>query len=130
MLGWCDDESFTKPPLIVAFNAAAVAGRVNAKLERRGATASESVRGSDSQQFRQALLDQAQVSGVAVGQNQHGEFVVAMKPERFAEYLSAYMPQYHSGIGAAPAFAATPSMQGLVAEAEVEVAAPSDDDPN
>lgn len=122
VLGWCDDEAFTDTPLVVAFNPGAVAARVNAKLERRG----HAGRVSDSQQFRQALLDQARTAGIAVGQNQHGEFVVAMKPERFLEYLTVHLPQHHQHAGAASVAAST-SMQDLVAEAELEVAEPVDD---
>lgn len=122
VLGWCDDEAFTDTPLIVAFNPRAVAARVNAKLARRGHPG----RVSDSQQFRQALLDQARAAGLAIGQNQHGEYVVAMKPERFFEYLTVYLPQIHQLAGAASVAAST-SMQDLVAEAELEVAGPVDD---
>lgn len=125
VLGWCDDEAFTDTPLLVAFNPGSVAARVNAKLERRG----HAGRVSDSQQFRQALLDQAQVAGIAIGQNQHGEFVVAMKPERFLEYLTTHLPKHHQHAGASSVAAST-SMQDLIAEAELEVAEPGDDDPN
>lgn len=125
VLGWCDDESFTDTPLLVAFNPGAVVARVNAKLARRG----HAGRVSDSQQFRQVLLDRAQVVGIAVGKNQHGEFVIAMKPERFLEYLSVHMPKHHQHAGASGVTAST-LMQDLVAEAEMEVAEPGDDDPN
>jgi hypothetical protein len=128
VLGWCDDEAFTNSPLIVAFNGGAVAARVNAKLERRAEVAGAVVRGSDSQQFRQGLLDKAQEAGIAVGQNQHGESVVAMKPERFGDYLDEYWPQYHSAPAPAPAPTAAPSMQDLVAEAEAELGEPGDED--
>lgn len=122
ILGWCDHEEFTDTPLLVAFNPGAVAARVNAKLERSGHTG----RVSDSQQFRQALLERARTDGIAIGENQHGEFVVAMKPEMFQEYLSVHRPKYHQHADAA-SVPASMSMQDLVAEAEVEVAEPVDE---
>lgn len=114
ILGWCDGVAFTHTPLLVAFNPSAVAARVNAKLSKHAE------RVSDSQQFRQALLDQAQAAGIAVGQNQHGEFVVAMKPERFLEYLTVYLPSFHQQV-------ASTSMRDLVAAAAFEFDGPADD---
>ncbi|NRF88429.1 HNH endonuclease [Burkholderia gladioli] len=125
VLGWCDE--FGPEPLIVAFNPYSVARRVNGKIERKIAAGSNDARASDSQQFRQALLDQASAEGIAVGPNQHGEYVVAMKPSRFIDYLSAYKPMYHTiGAAAARPVAIGRSMGDLVTEAEGEEAAPPD----
>lgn len=125
VLGWCDE--FGPEPLIVAFNPYSIARRVNGKIERKIAAGSHDARASDSQQFRQALLDQASVEGIAVGSNQHGEYVVAMKPSRFIDYLNAYKPTYHTiGDTAARPVAIGRSMGDLVTEAEGEEAAPPD----
>lgn len=125
VLGWCDE--FGPEPLIVAFNPYSVARRVNGKIERKIAAGSLDARASDSQQFRQALLDQATADGIAVGPNQHGEYVVAMKPSRFIDYLTTYKPMYHtSGTAAARPVATGRSMGELVTEAEGEEAAPPD----
>lgn len=125
VLGWCDE--FGPEPMIVAFNPYSVARRVNGKIERKVAAGVDDARASDSQQFRQALLDEASVSGIAIGRNQHGEHVVAMKPERFVDYLNMYKPIYHPSPGVA---AAVPSegrsMVDLVADAEIEEGAPLD----
>lgn len=127
VLGWSDE--FGPEPLIVAFNPNSVARRVNGKIERKVAAGVDDARASDSQQFRQALLDTASVEGIAIGPNQHGEYVVAMKPSRFVEYLSVYKPMYHA-TGAAgttlPPTVAGRSMSDLVTEAESEGAAPPD----
>lgn len=123
VLGWCDE--FGPEPLIVAFNPYSVARRVNGKIQRKLAAGSHDARASDSQQFRQALLDQASVDGIAVGPNQHGEYVIAMKPSRFIDYLSTYKPMYHAiGSAAAAPVAMGRSMVELVAEAEGEESAP------
>ena len=125
VLGWCDE--FGPEPLIVAFNPFSVARRVNGKIERKVAAGAEDARASDSQQFRQGLLDEALANGIAIGRNQHGEHVVAMKPERFLDYLGQLKPTYHSsgeGGGALPV--GGQSMVELVAEAELEEAAPLD----
>jgi hypothetical protein len=122
VLGWCEDEAFTDTPLIVAFNPETLAARVNAKLERRG----HAGRVSDSQQFRQSLLDQARADGIGVGENQRGEFVVAMKPERFLDYLTRLRPEHHRHADAAVA-APMRTMQDLVTEAELELAEPAYD---
>lgn len=106
VLGWCDE--FAPVPLIVAFNPYGVARRVNGKIQRKLAGGAAEARASDSQQFRQSLLDDAVINGIAVGTNQHGEHVVAMKPARFLDYLTNYKPTYHpntaaAATGAAPA---------------------------
>lgn len=125
VLGWCDE--FGPEPLIVAFNPYSVARRVNGKIERKIAAGCHDARASDSQQFRQALLDQATVDGIAIGSNQHGEYVVAMRPSRFIDYLTAYKPRYHTiGTAAARPVATGRSMGELVTEAEGEEAAPPD----
>ena len=92
VLGWCDE--FAPEPLIVAFNPYGVARRVNGKIQRKLAGGAAEARASDSQQFRQSLLDDAVINGIAVGTNQHGEHVVAMKPARFLDYLTKYKPTY------------------------------------
>jgi hypothetical protein len=126
VLGWCD--AFGPEPLIVAFNPYSVANRVNGKIARKLAAGTNSARASDSQQFRQALLDTATTDGIAVGPNQHGEYVIAMRPAKFVEYLSVYKPRYHAP--GSPAFAqpvtAHRSMHDLVVDAEGEEAAPQD----
>jgi hypothetical protein len=125
VLGWCDE--FGSEPLIVAFNPYSVAQRVGGKIARKIATGNDNARASDSQQFRQALLDQAAAAGLAEGPNQHGEYVVAMKPAYFLEYLTNYKPRVHSqGNVAAGLVAAGPSMEDLISEAEGEEAAPVD----
>ncbi|OWW18369.1 hypothetical protein AYR66_01235 [Noviherbaspirillum denitrificans] len=123
VLGWCDE--FEPEPLIVAFNPYSVARRVSGKIQRKLAAGGSDARASDSQQFRQALLDEAYAEGIAVGSNQHGEYVVAMKPPRFIDYLNLYKPMYHSP-GAAPSGPVVigRSMGELVTEAEREEAAP------
>jgi len=99
-----------------------VAERVNGKLAAKVAQGVAHPRGSDSQQFRQQLLDDAGTQGISVGQNQHGEYVVAMEPARFLEYLEDYRPIYH---GPAAGFdAAMPSIGDLV-----EGAAAADPEP-
>jgi hypothetical protein len=125
VLGWCDE--FVPEPLIVAFNPYSVANRVNGKIQRKIAAGSHDARASDSQQFRQALLDQAHTEGIAVGPNQHGEYVIAMKPSRFMDYLLTYKPMYHTiGTVSAGPVAIGRSMRDLVTEAEDEEAAPPD----
>lgn len=125
VLGWCDE--FGPEPLIVAFNPYSVARRVNGKIERKVAAGVGDARASDSQQFRQGLLDEASTIGLAIGRNQHGEHVVAMKPARFVDYLRQYKSTYHpSGEGGAAPPATGRSMSELVAEAELEEAAPLD----
>ena len=126
VLGWCD--GFGPEPLIVAFNPYSVARRVNGKIDRKLATGGLSARASDSQQFRQALLNQAYADGLAVGRNQHGEYVFAMKPSRFIDYIGTYKPRFHLSDAVAAGFVATGrSMDELVSEAEGEEAAPQDD---
>jgi hypothetical protein len=123
VLGWCDE--FSPVPLIVAFNPWGVERRVNGKVERKIAAGVEGARASDSQQFRQALLDEAVANGIAIGRNQHGEHVVAMKPERFIDYLNQLKPNYQTESGASSiALPAPRSMQDLVADAELEEAEP------
>lgn len=125
VLGWCDE--FAPEPLIVAFNPYSVARRVNGKIERKVAAGADEARASDSQQFRQGLLDEAYAHGIAIGRNQHGEHVVAMKPERFLDYLSQYKPSYHpNGEAGGDLLPTGRSMADLVAEAELEEAAPAD----
>lgn len=125
VLGWCDE--FGPEPLIVAFNPYSIARRVNGKIERKIAAGNHDARASDSQQFRQVLLDQATVDGIAVGSNQHGDYVVAMKPSLFINYLTTYKPMYHTiGTAAARPVATGRSMGELVTEAEDEEAAPLD----
>lgn len=125
VLGWCDE--FGPEPLIVAFNPFSVSRRVNGKIERKIAAGSHDARASDSQQFRQALLDQATADGIAVGPNQHGEYVVAMKPSRFVDYLTTYKPMYHTiGTAAVRPVATGRSMYELVVEAESDESAPPD----
>lgn len=125
VLGWCDE--FGPEPLIVAFNPYSVARRVNGKIERKVASGVEDARASDSQQFRQGLLDEASANGIAIGRNQHGEHVVAMKVARFVDYLNQYKPTYHPSSELVPVPAATGrSMIDLVADAELEEAAPLD----
>lgn len=125
VLGWCDE--FSPVPLIVAFNPWGVGRRVNGKVERKIAAGVEDARASDSQQFRQALLDEAAANGIAIGRNQHGEHVVAMKPERLVEYLNQIKPTYQSEAMAPPVQPpAARSMQDLVADAEIEEAEPVD----
>lgn len=126
VLGWCD--GFGPEPLIVAFNPYSVARRVNGKIERKVTAGSLDARASDSQQFRQALLDQAYTDGLAVGANQHGEYVVAMRPPRLIDYLGTYKQRVHLISTVAPGVIATGrSMDELVTEAEGEEAAPLDD---
>jgi hypothetical protein len=126
MLGWSDE--FGPEPLIVAFNPHNVARRVNGKIEQRIAAGADAVRGSDSQQFRQALLDDAYANGIAVDRNQHGEYVVAMQPQRFIDYLTEYKPIYHAAREEGGAvLGAGRSMSDLVADAEIEAAAPLND---
>lgn len=125
ILGWCDE--FGPEPLIVAFNPYSIAQRVGGKIARKIAAGNHNARASDSQQFRQALLDQASIDGMAEGPNQHGEYVVAMKPAYFLDYLTAYKPRVHSPWNATVGPIATgPSMEELIAEAEGEEAAPLD----
>ncbi|PVY76112.1 HNH endonuclease [Cupriavidus alkaliphilus] len=121
VLGWCD--KFGPDPLIVAFNPYSVARRVNGKIERKMAEGGHIARASDSQQFRQALLDQATANGIAFGPNQKGEYVIAMKPSRFIAYLSMYKPTFHTiGTAAAGEAATGSSMAKLISEAESEEA--------
>lgn len=127
VLGWCDD--FAPEPLIVAFNPYGVARRVNGKIERKHAAGNDTARASDSQQFRQQLLDEAYGRGLAVGRNQHGEYVVAMRPERFLEYLTIHKSQIHPYqlLPAVPMRAGgSTKMDELIAEAEREESAPVD----
>ncbi|SAK74994.1 hypothetical protein AWB76_04839 [Caballeronia temeraria] len=126
VLGWCDD--FAPEPLIVAFNPYSVASRVNGKIQRKLNAGVPTPRASDSQQFRQALLNEAAERGIAIGSNQHGEQVVAMKPGRFLDYLSHYKPQCHQNNGVWGAWTvAGRSMLDLVAEAELDEKVPADD---
>lgn len=126
VLGWSD--SFGPEPLIIAFNPYSVARRVNGKIERKVAAGILDARASDSQQFRQALLDNAYTVGLAVGSNQHGEYVVAMRPSRFMDYIVTYKPRYHTAGAATPGQIATGrSMDELITEAEREEAAPRDE---
>lgn len=121
VLGWCDN--FAPVPLIVAFNPYGVARRVNGNIGSKVAAGAAKARTSDSQQFKQALLDEASAHGMAIGRNQHGERVVAMRPERFLDYLSQYKPIYHpssEAVGALPE--GGPSMGDRVAEVELEEA--------
>ncbi|MHB8878606.1 MAG: HNH endonuclease, partial [Myxococcaceae bacterium] len=125
VLGWSDE--FGPDPLIVAFNPYGVARRVNGKIERKVAAGVEVARASDSQQFRQSLLDEATSVGIALGRNQHGEYVVAMKPARFEDYLNQYKPTYQADTAATGApLAGARSMDELVADAELEEAEPLD----
>lgn len=94
VLGWSED--FSDAPVIVAFNAYGVTGRVNGKVDRKMMGGDAAARASDSQQFKQDLIDQACASGLAVGQNQHGEYVVAMQPHRFLDYLNGEKPLWHT----------------------------------
>lgn len=125
VLGWCDE--YTPEPIIVAFNPYGVSRRVTEKVDSKLAAGASSARASDSQQFRQALLDEALANGIAVGRNQHGEYVVAMRPQRFLDYLNNYKATYHPS-ATPPVVQQTTgrSMLDLVAEAEVEEAAPVD----
>ena len=87
-------------------------------------------RASDSLQLRQGLLEAAfsAENGIAVGRNKNGECIVAMKPERFLDYLNQYKPQYHSHEDEADELPLEGRpMNQLVAEAELEEAAPIDD---
>lgn len=93
VLGWA--EGFTADPLIVAFNPYGVAARVNAKLKAKAAGEAEDARVSDSQQFKQRLLQDAQSEGLAVGENQFGETVVAMKAAQFLVYLKDHKSKVH-----------------------------------
>lgn len=125
VLGWCDE--FAPEPLIVAFNPYSVARRVNGKIERKVAAVADEARASDSQQFRQGLLDEAYANGIAIGCNQHGDHVVAMKPERFLDYLHQYKRTYHPNGEVWGDFRPTVLTMGdLVAEAELEEAEPAD----
>lgn len=125
VLGWCDE--FGPEPLIVAFNPYSVARRVNGKIERKVAAGIDDARASDSQQFRQGLLDEAYANEIAIGRNQHGEYVVAMKPTRFIDYLGQYKPIYHpNGEGGIVLPLMGRSMSELVADAELEEASPLD----
>lgn len=128
VLGWCDD--FTSEQLIVAFNPYSVARRVNGKIERKLAAGDHAARASDSQQFRQGLLDEACASGLAVGRNQHGEYVAAMKPARFLEYISLHKYRIHpvEFVPAGPIMAGrSMTMDELITEAEREESAPMDE---
>jgi len=125
VLGWSED--FTSEPLIVAFNPYGVAGRVNGKIDRKLAAGAEKARVSDSQQFRQVLLDTAVAKGIALGQNQHGEFVIAMKPAAFLDYLNQFKPKYHSATASKlPQGVGNRGMEELVSEAERDIAEPAD----
>lgn len=127
VLGWSDE--FTSEPIIVAFNPYGVAQRTNGKVERKLRAGAQKARASDSQQFRQALLDEAITNEVAVAQNQHGEFVVAFKPARFVEYVAQFKPKYHSRSNAQiPVSPDDNRMEDLVLEAEQEMAGPIDGD--
>ncbi|WP_416268607.1 HNH endonuclease [Burkholderia cepacia] len=124
VLGWCDE--FAPEPLIVAFNPYGVASRVNRKIQPKLAAREPNARASDSQQFRQTLLDEAYARGIAFGPNQHGEHVVAMKPERFLDYLNR-KPEFHpNGVVWNVPPVAGRSMQNLVEEAELDEGAPAD----
>ncbi|WP_134544228.1 HNH endonuclease [Pseudomonas aeruginosa] len=125
VLGWCDE--FSPEPLIVAFHPYNVARRVNGKIERKLAAGADDARASDSQQFRQGLLDDAYANGLAVGRNQHGEHVLAMRPEHFLDYLSQHKPNYHPR--PAPQDNLPPTshtMAELVTLTELEEAEPAD----
>jgi hypothetical protein len=125
ILGWCSD--FAPHPLIVAFNPFGVASRVNGKVEGKGADGVVGARASDSQQFRQSLLDEATSTGLALWRNQHGEYVVAMTPLRFVDYLTHYKPAYHAkGAPFEERVSADRPMGELVAEAELDDADPLD----
>jgi hypothetical protein len=120
VLGWAD--SFTREPLIVAFNPFGVAHRVREKIEKKMAEGKKA-RPSDSQQFRQRLLDEAIKSGAAMQQNQHGEFVIAIRPRAFAQYVQDLRPKYHGPGTAQPALVQrAPKMEDLVRDAEQSIA--------
>lgn len=123
VLGWCN--RFGPEPLLVAFNPHSVARRVNGKLARKIADGVRNARVSDSQQFQQSLLDEATTNGIALGKNQHGEYVVAMKPERIKDYLEGLKLTHHRvGDESTAIPAAARSMGELVAEAELTLGAP------
>jgi len=124
VLGWAGRFSHT--PVIVAFNPIGVIGRANSKLRRKLAQGERRARVSDSQQFRQDLMDHAAATGFAVGENQHGEAVAAMRPERFLDYLSGYKPERH--IRAFAHLASAPGYEGMEALVE-DAAAEEEDDP-
>jgi HNH endonuclease/Methylase-associated X1 len=131
VLGWCDQ--FSDEPVIVAYNPFGIAKRVNSKIQRKIDQGVPSPRASDSQQFRQELIDDAMPSGLKVGQNQHSEYVVVMRPEKFLDYLSNIKPRYHSEHLAStqPTFRGprrdVSAMDELVAVAEAEEAEPVDE---
>jgi len=53
-----------------------------------------------------------------------------MKPELLLDYLTTHKPAYHAGAAApGPGIVVPPSMADLVAEAEMEEAEPTDEDP-
>ncbi len=122
VLGWSDGD-FSDRPLLVAFNPHSVVVRINAKLEAR---VDARARVSDSQQFRQSLLDAATAQGMAVGQNQHGEQIVAFGPERFLEYVTALRPAIHSATGVVDTPPPGDSMHALIEAASIEQAEPAD----
>lgn len=120
VLGWSED--FSPEPMIVAFNPYGVASRVNFKIERKLAAGGQNVRVSDSQQFRQNLLDEASVQGISIGTNQHGDVVVVMRPENLLHYLQVLKPVHHIRREVDWHFNGAPrAMRDLIEEAEIEV---------
>jgi hypothetical protein len=127
VLGWCDE--FTPEPIIVAFNPFGVADRVNGKIDRKLRAGATTARASDSQQFRQGLLNEAVAKGMAVDRNQHGEAVIAFKPDRFVDYVAKLRPKYHNdGDVRKMRLSDENNMEELVLEAERENASPVDDE--
>ena len=120
ILGWSED--FGPVPVIVAFNPYGVASRVNLKIDRRLRHRAQVVRVSDSQQFRQALLDEAAINGLAVGMNQHGDEVIAVRPENFIYYLQHLKHIRHRNRSVEePVNGGPRTMVELMADAELEI---------
>jgi hypothetical protein len=127
VLGWAGE--FAQAPVLVAFNPYSVANRVNRKIMQKMADGASEARASDSQQFRQPLLDEAAQGGIAIGQNQHGDHVVPFVAARFLDYLHELKPKLHTDASHAGAEPQPASMESLVADAQEEIAGAESDTP-